>query len=341
MWELLQNEYVQVVLILVLAIVVAKIIREIVLASLRKLTAKTETDLDDMIIKIISKPLYLSILLIGVHYSIVSFDLLNGYVGLVNKLFFVIYIVIVTGVLAKIITRLITEWLKVKKNFEAVPKLISRVINLGIYITSLVIILSYFDVEIAPLIAGLGIGGLAVGLALQNTLANFFSGIHIVSDEPIKLGDYIEIGTDIAGTVVDIGWRSTKIRTLGGDMIIVPNTKVSESVIVNLSKNDDSVSAKVVCGVDYSADMEEVERVAFEVAKQVQSSADGAVHDKDPYFAFTEFADSNINFVVYLRAETRMTRMGLQNTFMKALKKRFDTENIEISWPVRKIYNLK
>jgi small-conductance mechanosensitive channel len=339
--ELLYNQYFQVLLILIGAILLAKIIKEIVLVLLKRLTAKTQTDLDDVIIQIISKPLYSIILVAGLHYSIIMLDLLNNYTNIANKIFFVIYTLLVTSAIAKIITTLISEWLKVKKNFEAVPKLISKVINLAIYLTALIIILSYFGVEISPLIAGLGIGGLAVGLALQNTLANFFSGIHIISDEPIKLGDYIEIGTEVAGTVIDIGWRSTKIKTLSGDIIIMPNNTVSESIITNLSKNDQTVSAKILCGVDYSADMEQVEKITLELANNIQKNTQGAVEDYTPSFAFTQFADSNINFTVYLRAKTRMDRMKLQNIFMKALKKKFDEEKIEISWPVRKIYSME
>jgi len=136
-------------------------------------------------------------------------------------------------IVARILSFFISRWLKVQKQFQKTPKLISTVVSIVIYLIAFLMILRYLNVEITPLVATLGLGGLAVGLALHNTLSNFFAGVYIISDRPINVGDYIEMDGNIAGYVEDIGWRSTRIKTLPNTIVVVPNSKIAESVIVN------------------------------------------------------------------------------------------------------------
>lgn len=333
----LQNQYAQIVLILAGCFVLAFIIKQIVLSFLNKLSQKTETDFDDVLIKILGKPIYIAVILAGVHYSLKILNIVNGYSSFVNKIFFVIYILLGTYVAVRIVVDLIDRWFKKKKDFAKAPRLISNIVNVVLYAIAGIMILSYFDVEISPLIATLGIGGLAVGLALQNTLANLFSGLHIISDEPVKVGDYVEIGTEVAGTVIDIGWRSTRIRTLGQDIIVIPNSTVSDSIIKNLTQKDETVTASVVCGVSYESNLQKVEQTVMQVAKKLQTNSEAAVNDYRPSMRFTDFGESNINFVVYMRAKQRGDKMFLEHEFIKELKAEFDKQKIEISYPVVKV----
>jgi small-conductance mechanosensitive channel len=202
------------------------------------------------------------------------------------------------------------------------------------------VILGYFQIDITPLIAGVGLGALAIGLALQSTLSNFFAGMHLVSDRPIDVGDYIEIDDNTKGTVEDIGWRSTRIRTLADNLLIIPNGKLSESNITNFSKPKQDMSLWIPCGISYESDLKKVEKITLEVAKYIQMNADGAVKNFEPGFRFKEFGDSNINFTTILRINDPLKRFVVRNEFIKALKQRFDEEKIEISWPIRKIYNM-
>lgn len=339
--EIFQNKYVQIIIILAISFFVAFIIKKLIIAFLNKLTQKTQTDFDDTLIKIISKPLYIAVILIGAHYSLKILDIINGYTKLVNDIFYVIYILLATYLVVKIIIDLTNRWFKKKKKFAQAPKLISNLVSLILYVIAAIMILSYFNVEISPLIATLGIGGLAVGLALQNTLANLFSGLHIISDEPVKVGDYIEIGADVSGMVIDIGWRSTRIKTLSHDIIVIPNSTLSESIIKNLTQKDKSVSAQIKCGVSYDSNLQKVEKIISQIAAQIQQQSQAAVVNYQPSIFFTDFADSNINFIVYLRAKDRLNKMKLEHDFIKALKEKFDQEKIEISYPVVKLMQNK
>jgi len=191
------------------------------------------------------------------------------------------------------------------------------------------------------MIAGVGLGALAIGLALQSTLANFFAGVHLLSDRPIDVGDYIEIDENAKGIVEDIGWRSTRIRTLTDNLLIIPNGKLAESNITNFSKPKQDLSVWVPCGVAYESDLKKVEKVTLEVAKKIQQTVEGAVKDFDPVFRYIEFGESNINFIAILRVKDPMKRFVVRNEFIKDLKEQFDKEKIEISWPIRKIYQMK
>jgi small-conductance mechanosensitive channel len=229
-------------------------------------------------------------------------------------------------------------YLKIRGGFERPPKLINKAISIIIFIIAIAVILGYFEIDITPLIAGVGLGALAIGLALQSTLSNFFAGMHLLSDRPIKIGNFIELDKDTSGFVEDIGWRSTRIRTMVDNLLIIPNAKLADSNITNYSMPKQDLNIWVPCGVAYESDLKKVEKVTIEVAKNIQKNTPGAVKDYEPLFRFREFGDSNINFIAILRAKEPMSRFVVRNEFIKALKERFDKEKIEISWPIRKVY---
>ena len=162
-----------------------------------------------------------------------------------------------------------------------------------------------------------------------------------MSDQPIRVGDFIELDKDTMGFVDDIGWRSTRIKTMTDNLIIIPNQKLADSTILNYSMPKQDMAFWVPCGVAYESDLQKVEEVTIEVAKEVQKTFPGAVKDYEPMFRFREFGDSNIDFIAILRVEEPMKRYVVRNEFIKRLKERFDQEGIEISWPIRKIYNIK
>ena len=209
-----------------------------------------------------------------------------------------------------------------------------------IYAIAFIIILKQFNVEITPFIATLGIGGLAVGLALQNTLSNLFAGMHLISDEPIKVGDFIELdGTpSIQGTVEDIGWRSTRIKTPSNNIVIVPNMKLADSVITNDTMGNKEMSVSVSLGVSYGSNLDQVERVTLDIARRVQKVVPGAVKTHKPMVFFNAFDESNIKFNVILRASRYDVRADITHQFLKDVKKAYEKAGIQINYPTRSVY---
>jgi len=201
--------------------------------------------------------------------------------------------------------------------------------------------LKQFGVEITPLLAGLGIAGIAVAMALKDTLSNFLSAIYITADRPMKLGDYIELDAKTAGYVVDIGWRTTRLRTWDHNYLILPNSKIAESVFRNYNAPKTEMTTLVSCGVAYDSDLEKVEKVALAVAKKVQKSVDGTIKEYEPSLRFREFGDSAITFTVSLRVKNRESRGRVVHEFIKALKTSFDKEKVEIPFPQMDIHMKK
>ena len=199
-------------------------------------------------------------------------------------------------------------------------------------------ILSHFGIAITPFVAALGIGGLAIGLALQDTLSNIFSGLHIIGDQPIRVHDIVEIkGQDVTGEVMDIGWRSTRIKTFTENIVVVPNNTIANSILINYEMPHQGMRAIVECGVDYTEDLAKVEKTALKVAKKIQKLPE-AIPEWEPLFRYHTFANNNVNFRVILMAKSRGETFYIINEYMKALHKEFGKQNIEISWPIVKNY---
>lgn len=340
---LIYNEYVRFFLIMLGSIIFAKVFYFILSKHVKRITEKTKTDIDDVLLGIVvKKPLGILIILTGLYFALRSVSAFTPYTSWINKIFFAVSIVTAAFIFSKISSIFISRWLKVQKRFGKTPRLFNKIVTVFIYLIALLMILSYFKIEITPLVATLGVGGLAVGLALQNTLSNFFAGLNIISDGPINVGDFVELSdVNISGYVEDIGWRSTRIKTLPNQIIIVPNSKLAESIIVNDSLPEEEMAALVQVGVAYGSDLKNVEKVTVSVAKKIQKTVVGAVKTFEPFIRYHTFGDSNINFTVILRVEKFVDKYLVIHEFIKALKERYDKEGIEISWPVRKVYQAR
>ena len=212
-----------------------------------------------------------------------------------------------------------------------------RIIVIVIYGVALLVILDALGLSIDPILGGLGITGIAVALALQPTLGNFFAGTYVLSEGAINVGDYIELDSGPAGYVMDVGWRSTKIRTWQSNLVIIPNSVMAEHVITNYNRPTRVMGVTVTCGVSYSSDLMQVERIAVEVGQQVIDEVSAAVSNTQPFFGFNAFGDSNIDFWIFLQAEDRWGSFTVTSELVKRLHARFKVEGIEINYPVRKI----
>ena len=213
-----------------------------------------------------------------------------------------------------------------------------RVAAILIVVMGALVVMDQLGIAIAPLVAGLGIAGLAVALALQGTLTNFFAGINILTDGSVRVGDYVELEGGLAGYIDQIGWRTTRIRMLANNMIIIPNSKLADSVATNYHFPVEEMSVYVNVGVAYSSDLDHVEEVTLEVANEVMKETKGSVEGYAPSIWYTDFGDSNINFWAVLRAHGYVDMWLLKHNFIKALFRRYNEEGIEISFPARSLY---
>lgn len=206
-----------------------------------------------------------------------------------------------------------------------------------IFFVGALIILDTLGVSITPVLASLGVGSVAVALALQDTLSNFFGGLYILVDKPIQIGDFIKV-EDSEGQVEAIGWRSTRIRTGANDTVVIPNSKVSGAVLKNYDLPGSKSVLTLGCGVAYGIDLERVEKTAVAVAQDVVNRFPGADATFTPLVRFHTFADSSVNFNLVVQVQ-RFSEMALiRHELMKALHARFTAEGIEIPFPQRVIH---
>ncbi|MBI4143256.1 mechanosensitive ion channel family protein [Candidatus Woesearchaeota archaeon] len=316
----------------------AKILYFVINKYVKSITKRTKTDIDDKLLAALERPFVMGFLIVGLYFSLLQIDYIRQNVNLLNNIFFVLGVLWVVLVLHRLARVFLDRWILLNPSFQNMPKLVFKIVNAFVYFTGLIIILKHFNVEITPLVATLGIGGIAIGFAMQDTLSNFFAGLHIISDKPINIGDFVELDGNISGYVEDIGWRTTRIRTLPNTLVIVPNSKIASTTITNDSLPVPEMSVVIQCGVAYTSDLEKVEKVTIDVAKKTQKAVAGAVRDFEPFIRYHSFGDSNINFSIILRVKTFVDKYLVMHEFIKALKKAYDSEGIEISWPVRKIY---
>jgi small-conductance mechanosensitive channel len=199
----------------------------------------------------------------------------------------------------------------------------------------LLIFLDSIGISITPLLASLGVGSLAVALALQDTLANFFAGLYMVADKPIEAGHFIRLESGEEGSVVYLGWRSTRIQTLAGSVVVVPNSKLAGSVITNYSLPEREMSVNVDAGVHFASDLQQVEKVTIEVAREVQRTIEGAVPTFEPSFRFHTFGESGIRFTATLRVRDFVAGYVVKHEFIKRLSERYRREGIIIPFPTR------
>ncbi len=211
------------------------------------------------------------------------------------------------------------------------------IIPIIIYTIGALTALDVVGIAVTPLMAGLGIGGIAAALALQPALSNVFSGVFMSTEGELNPGDFIELEGGPSGFVVELSWRSTKIRDRFNNLIMIPNSRMMESVMTNYYSESQAVTVIVQCGVSYDSDLEKVEKVAMEVAICVRDEVDAAIDEYEPLVWFTAFGESNIDFEVRIQAEDRPGTRIVRHELIKRLRTRLDREGIEINYPVRKL----
>jgi small-conductance mechanosensitive channel len=307
--------------------------------SLRKRSDQTERLLDEILPSVLGTPLILFLLGLGLH---IFMDTIPSIPTKLTKYSDALLIILFVLAGYLFLDRLMIEVLRrysKKVDFiassEGVMKTLYRSI---ILIFIFLIVLDRLKITITPFIASLGIGTAVVGFALQDTLSNFFSGIYINLDKPVRIGDYIRLESGEEGYVVHVGWRSTRIRMLSNNILILPNSKLAASRVINFYLPDSDLSILVNGSVSYQSDLEKVERVTMDVAKQVLQETDGADKGFEPFIRYNSFGDSGINFTVILRGKEYTNQYLIIHEFIKRLHRRYQSEGIEIPLPSRTVY---
>jgi small-conductance mechanosensitive channel len=314
---------------------VGLVVRRFVVPLLAHAAGKSAWKYDDALIEAIRGPVVLWFLLIGLRTAVRLLPLESQLDRTLGLVVLVVGILSVTWAVARFAGLVVST-----ATAGALPgvSLIANVVRVLVLSVGLLIVLQTLGIAITPIITALGVGGLAVGLALQDTLTNFFAGLRLLAAGRIRPGDYVRLDSGEEGFVLDITWAQTTIRQLPNSQVIVPNAKLVGAIVTNYNLPDAEQAVVLQVSVAYGSDLEKVERVTTEVARAVQQEVAGAVPAFEPFIRYHTFADSGIGFSVILRATHHTDRFVPIHEFVKRLHARYAAEGIEIPFPVRTVH---
>jgi small-conductance mechanosensitive channel len=255
----------------------------------------------------------------------------------VNQVLTVVLILVITLSAARVISGLVRTVTLSRSGVAGSATIFVNITRILVLAIGFLVVLQTLGISIAPLLTALGVGGLAVALALQDTLANLFAGVHILAAKTVQPGDYIRLSTGEEGYVEDINWRQTTIRQLSNNLVVIPNGQLAKTNMTNFSRPDQQLTVLVQAGVGYDSDLEHVERVTLEVVAEVMRQITGALPEHEPAIRFHTFGDSRIGFTVILGVGEFSDQYRIKHEFIKRLHQRYRREGISVPAPTRTV----
>ncbi len=300
---------------------------------------KTETKLDDVIISAVDKPILIWAVLGGFYaaHPYLGITLPTQLASILDRLVLAALILSISWSLANLaggVFRYYGHRIGAAVQITSLSQLMAKLLVLVI---GIIVVLAEFGVEVTPIVASLGIGGLAIALALQDRLANMFSGFYILAEKSIRVGDFINVEGAGEGRVVDIGWRTTKIVTLFNNMLVIPNKKLAEVIVTNYDLPEHNLGLSTTVSVGFGEDPERIEAIVYDEASKAVSELEGADPAFKPVVRFT-VGEYSLNYTVIWRALDIKYRYQLIHQMNMRLFKRLRSEGVEIPFPVRTLY---
>lgn len=325
--------------IVVASIALGYFFRRQAFSHLSRWDRKNDSQTGDIIASALKSPFILLSVMIGFYIALEFSEFSKKIVERAEKGLSILAIIAVAMVSANILSGYIRIRAARIDSRLPVTSLTENIIRIVFYSVAGMIILNHLGISITPILTTLGVGGLAVALALKDTLSNFFAGFNIIVARQIKVGDFVKLDTGENGHIEDISWRSTKIRTLQDNFVIIPNARLSEMIITNYNMPERDTAVSVQMGVHYASDLAHVEKVVLEVASSVMREIPGGVPNYDPVVRYNAFDASSINFSVFMRAKTFTDQYLIKHEFIKRIHVRFNREGIVIPFPIMALNN--
>lgn len=327
-------KYIEALVIVIGVIVLFKIIQRILISRLRRISKKTHTDIDDLIVHVVES-------FKAPFYYVLALYLALGYLTfpqVVDNAASIIFILFLSyyGIQAVqiIIEYIIFKAIQKKDNDRVPVRMIQTTVRIVVWSLGILFILSNFGIEVTSLIAGLGIGGVAVALALQNILGDLFSSFAIYFDKPFEIGDFIVVGEHM-GIVERVGIKTTRIRALQGEEIVIPNKELTSTRIQNFKKMRER-RVVFLFGIVYGTPNEKIRKIPDIVKKAVEKEN----HARFERSHFKDFGDSCLHFesVYYILSGNYNEYMDIQERINLSVKEAFEIERIDMAFPTRTIY---
>jgi len=306
----------------------------------KRLTAFTSSDLDDRLLERVIPHVSRLLIMLGAYLAIRSLPLHERVVTIFSGLLFIILVLIVCNLIYHMLDEFM-KWFVSGNNDDGSSSIVSKqmvpvaekIISLFLMGTALIVILKHFNYDIFSLVTALGIGSLAIGMAAKDTLAHMISGFTLMLDRPFQIGDRIKLANDKIGDVIDIGLRSTKIQGLDTTVMIIPNSDLCNSTVINLVRPTKVIQGRITIGVAYGSDIDRVKEVMLQLA----SENNDVVKDPAPLVLFTSFGDSALNMLFIFWVCNPNILPIVTDQLNCSILKRFRDEKIEIPFPIRTV----
>lgn len=323
---------------LVLAAVVAVIARVTLFRGLRKLAARNQYQHDDIIVDVLASRVIAWTVLATLLQQIGELPWKARSIAWAEDIVAAALILSVTAALVRMLTRVVEAYSRGAAAGYGGTTLMRYIASVILIFIGVVSVLALFGISIVPAITALGVGGLAVALAFQDTLANVFSGINMTLARQIRVGDYIDIQGGIEGTIVDIGWRSTTLRSISGPQIHIPNKKLAESVMINYTRPSTRIAVELAFITPHAVDPARVEAVVLDELTRARAEVVGLAEDEPPLVRFRAFGESALEFRAYAPALDSEDRFRVRHELMMRLHRRLHAEGISIPGPRREVH---
>lgn len=323
--------------VIVLSLLLGFLTRRVLLARLGRLAEKTESRADDVLVGSLGRAVPVWCLLAGLHAALQLVDLPASVAALLEKALLAAFITSVTFWAANLSSGLLQR--EAAPGGAAAPAagVVRQAVRIVVFSVGGLVLLNSLGISVTPVLTTVGIGGLAVALGLQETLSNLFAGMQITLAGNVRVGDFIKLESGEEGYVDDIHWRTTRIRTLPNNFVLIPNSRFAQSVVTNYHRPSRDLAVLVQVGVHYASDLDRVERVTCEVARTILTTVEGGVPDFEPFIRYHTFAASSIDFTVILRAREFADHFVVKHEFIKALSRAYAREGIVIPFPIQAI----
>ncbi len=320
------------------SLIFGAIFEKIILKKLSKFAAKTRFFGHEVVFEALQRKTIIWFFLAGLYGATLTLPLQPPVANLLQKVLIVLFLYTLTLVLAKIAGGFVSLSSQLSRGALPSASLLSNLAKLVIFVFGILMILQALDIPITPIIATLGIGGLAVALAFQDTLSNLYAGLYLIISQQVRPGDYVQLENREEGYITDITWRNTTIREIPNNLIVVPNTKLASAILKNYHLPAKEIVIQIPIGVSYDSDLEQVEQVTIDVAREVMQTVSGGIPEFEPFILYQDFGEFSINFKVYLKIQEFFDQRLVKHEFIKRLHKRYREEGIEIPFPTRTMY---
>jgi small-conductance mechanosensitive channel len=313
--------------------------KRIIFKRLHRWTARTSSVLDNLVVDAIRAPFMLWVLILAIYVATATSRLPDRAVAMTGKTLLILWIVSLTVAASSLVADVIKIYGSSVPGAVPATTLTGNVAKLAVFSIGTLLLLNLLGISITPILTALGVGGIAVALALQDTLSNLFAGLYISVANQIRVGDYIKLESGEEGYVTDISWRSTSIRTLPNNIVFVPNSKLAQAIVTNYHLPERRMSLLIPIGVSYDSDPQAIETMLVEEAVKGAKDIPGLLAEPAPFVRFIPgFGDSSLNFTLICQVKEFVDQYLVQHELRKRIFARFRETGVEIPFPIRTVY---